>query len=364
MARRMLPLPPLVVYHNDPGEAAAVRLEYRGAVKASILDVVPPEVQLCWSKGKFYPTIADWTLFRTGVVRVGGLEKLSDAGRQWLFRDESPQTEVEKASGQLPGIVRAPGVPGGIFSASELAALFTAQVLPAQLEHSTRRGYWSSWQQVLTWGSAHGIMHKLLPMGLEDVQALVMELMMVGLAASSIKNILSCIESRHRMFGLAPPLLQGKMFVWMCKAVASVTGTPSRLRFPIGTHHILQMLAQSGISRLEQRAMLIMSVGTVACPRVAEAAQIQMCDLLWGHDAVYRASLRNALAIRITRRKQDSNRFGLYCRVPAGQLVEMLRAYVAAMGLLVHPRCTKAVHRGTRCSFCDPVWPHTVVGRT
>jgi hypothetical protein len=363
-ARRMAPLVPLVVYHSDPGAAAAVRIEYRNAVKSGILDVVPPEVKLSWSKGKFYPTIADWSQFSAGAVRVGGLEKMSAMGRQWLFRDESCQTEVEKAAGRLPGIARAPGAPGGIFSVPELAALFNAQVLPAQLEHSTRRSYWGSWQQVLTWGLAHGIMNKLLPMGLEDIQALVMELMMVGLAASSIKNIMSCVESRHRMFGLTPPLVHAKAFARMCKAVASVTGTPARLRFPIGTHHIQQMLALTGMSRLERRAVLITCVGTAACSRVDEAAQIQLCDLLWDHDAGYHVSLKGSLAIRIIRRKQDSGRFGLYVRLPAGCLVEALRDFVLAMGLRTDPRCTKTAHRGARCIFCDPVWPRAVVGRT
>ena len=133
-----------------------LNMEYQIAVNLGILDVVPPEVKLSWSKGKCYPTNTDWSQFSAGIVRVGGLEKMSAMGRQWLFRDESPQTEESQ---------------GGIFSAPELAALFNAQVLPAQLEHSTRRSYWGSGQQVLTWGLAHGIMNKLLPMGLEDIQA-------------------------------------------------------------------------------------------------------------------------------------------------------------------------------------------------
>jgi hypothetical protein len=33
------------------------------------------------------------------------------------------------------------------------------------------------------------------------------------------------------------------------------------------------------------------------------------------------------------------------------------------MQLRLDPRCTKAMQRGERCPFCDPVWPRTVVGR-
>ena len=90
---------------------------------------------------------------------------------------------------------------------------------------------------------------------------------------------------------------------------------------------------------------------------------MQLCDLLWDHDAPYHPSLLATLATRIIRRKQDSGRFGLYVRIPAGSLVEILRTYVAEMQLRTDPRCTKAAQRGATCPFCDPVGPKTVMGR-
>jgi hypothetical protein len=60
---------------------------------------------------------------------------------------------------------------------------------------------------------------------------------------------------------------------------------------------------------------------------------------------------------------QDSGSFGLYVRLPAGRVVEMLRAYVRDMQLRVDPRCSKASQHGARCPFCDPVWPKAVLGR-
>ena len=141
-------------------------------------------------------------------------------------------------------------------------------------------------------------------------------------------------------------------------------GSPSRLRFPIGTHQLLQMVALDGsMSPLERRALLVVLIGTACVSRVDEVAQMQVCDLLWNHDAAYHPSLWAALAIRIIRRKQDSGRFGLYVRLPAGMVVEMVRSYVKDMQLLLDLRCTKAIQRGARCPFCDPVWPRTVVGR-
>ena len=105
------------------------------------------------------------------------------------------------------------------------------------------------------------------------------------------------------------------------------------------------------------RAVLVVLVGTACVSRVDEVAQMQMCDLLWEHDAAYHQSLQAALAIRIIRRKQDTGRFGLYVRIPAGPVVEMLRAYVRDMQLILDPRCTMKAQRGARCLFCDPVWP-------
>ena len=360
---------PLVVYHADPEQAKQVAGEYRLAITAAVWEMVTgagaqPVSALSWAKTKHFPTLSDWSQFQSGTLKVGGLEKVSAAGRKWLFMNDSAKTEAEKAGGRLPGISRAAGAPSGIFSVGELRSLFDSQILPSQLEASTRKSYWGTWQMVLTWGLAHGILDKLLPMDAEDFRALVMEMLMLGLGAASIKNIMSAVQSRHRLAGLVPPLMQSRMFARIYKAVASVTGTPSRLRFPIGTHHLQQMISLDGrLSPLERRAILVTCVGTACVSRVDEMAQIQICDLLWGHDGPYHPRLLAALAIRIIRRKQDTGRFGLYVRVPAGRLVEMLRSYVKDMQLRVDPRCTKAAQRGATCPFCDPVWPKTVMGR-
>ena len=90
---------------------------------------------------------------------------------------------------------------------------------------------------------AHGIIDRLLPMALDNLEALIMKLMILGMATNSVKNMMACIQARHRMFGLAPPILQAKLVARIFKAVASTTGAPSRLRFPIGTHHLRQILA-------------------------------------------------------------------------------------------------------------------------
>ncbi len=85
-------------------------------------------------------------------------------------------------------------------------------------------------------------MDQLLPTSLSNLEALIMELMILGLAANSIKNMMAYIQARHRMCGLAQPNLQSKLFSQMSKAIASTTGAPARLRFPVGMHYLVQMV--------------------------------------------------------------------------------------------------------------------------
>ena len=80
--------------------------------------------------------------------------------------------------------------------------------MPSQLGQSSRKGYWGIWLLMLSWGLAQEKMHRLLPMSMEDVQALVMELMMLGMSANSLTNVMSCLEARYRLFGLTPSLVR------------------------------------------------------------------------------------------------------------------------------------------------------------
>lgn len=354
---------PAVVFTRDPEASKLVAAQHRAAFRAAIVEAVPPEFKIPWSKGNLMPSVTEAGWKTLAALPIGGLQKLSAEGRRWLFVNDSAATEAEKGEGMLPGISRAPDRGPGLFSASELTALFTEQILPSQLKQSSRKGYWGLWLLTLSWGLAHEQMHRLLPMSMEDVQAFVMELMMLGMSANSLKNVMSCLEARHRLFGLTPPLVAARAFNRLFKAIASVTGATSRIRFPVGTHQLLQMMALQGTSALERRAIMIVCIGTVCCSRVDELAQMQMCDLLWNWDAAYHQSLWAALAIRIIRRKQDSGRYGLYVRIPAGQLLVLFRAYLTDMGLLVDRRCTKEKKKGARCPYCDPVWPRTIMGR-
>jgi hypothetical protein len=351
-----------ILYHGDPVAARLVAVEYRAAVKAAVLENVLPELgaQLLWSES-YYPSVANIELI--AGARSAGLGRMTAEARHWLFHNDSALTEVERGDGILPGIQRAGGQPGEMLSTSELAKVFSTQVMPAELQPSSRAGYWSVWRQVLTFGLAHGTMDLLLPMKMEEMRALLMEFMMLGVSAGSLKNVLSAVEHRHRMAGLTPPLVERLAFKRIMKAVSSVSGTPSRLRFPIASHHLWQLLRLSHPSQMERFVVVIVCTGTVCCSRVVELANLQLCDLLWGHDGAFLLELANGMAIRIYKRKQDTGRFGLYVRIVAGLLVELLRAHVAELGLRKDPRCTKQAKPGARCPYCDPVFPRLRVGR-
>ncbi len=75
----------------------------------------------------------------------------------------------------------------------------------------------------------------------------------MGVTANSIKNLWSAIEHRHRLAHLPSPLAQRMAFKRTFKAVCAVRGAPSRLLFPIGTHHLARMLALVDLSPAQQR---------------------------------------------------------------------------------------------------------------
>ena len=354
---------PAVIYRADRAEAAEVAKEYRAAVRGAVIEVLPVEVAqgIQWSKS-YYPAVTDVGPLKE--LTVANLSRVPARIRDIIFKDERAVTEFERGDGLVPAVRRQGEERASLFSPAELAAIFDLQIAPAELQVSSRKGYWNSWRQVITFGLAHEIMHKILPMSITELKAFTLELLMSGDSANSIKNAWSAIEHRHRMAGLDPPLAPPLAFKRLFKAVASIKGTPGRLQFPIGAHHLRRFLSLVGLSRLELRSVLSTSLGTVGCCRVEEVANMQVCDLLWALDAAYHDSLIGGLAIRIYRRKQDTGRFGLYIRIPAGELVAWLRRYVAAMCLRTSNDCTKRANPGARCPVCDPVFPRTVVGRT
>ena len=354
---------PALVYSGDPVVAAAMAKDYRQGVLAALAEVLPPELfrSLTWAKNTFYPAISSLRLLDGQAVC--GLERLDGAILKTMLWDDSGVTEVERGDGIMPGVSRAGSGGGVMLNLSELTKIFAEAVAPAALAPATRVGYLNGWRQVVTFALAHDCVGQILPMSKQVLQGLTVDLLLAGVSANTIKNVWSAVQHRHDMAGIKPPLAEPRAFQKLFKAVASITGTPGQIQFPIGTHHIQQWFELVGLSTGELRAVLSTVLGTTACSRPVEVSNMQLCDLLWGHDGAFHVMLAGGLAIRIYKRKQDTGRFGLYVRIPDSPLVAWLKRWITSRGLRKSPRCTKGERPGARCQYCDPVFPRLVSGR-
>ena len=219
----------LAIYEHGAEAADDVAADLQNGVREMVLFALEPGTvgRLSWSTAGF-PTLASLD----GLAEDQLFASLETRVQQQLLDDESAQTAVERGDGHLPAI-RVKQARGRLPSVAQLAAVFDECVGPAKLEASTRKGYQAAWRLVITWGIAHECVGDLLPMALSTLKALTQELLMVGCAAGTIKNIWSGIEDRHRRFGHPLPLGGFGDFTRLYKAVPAVKGTPSRLIFQL-----------------------------------------------------------------------------------------------------------------------------------
>jgi hypothetical protein len=214
--------------------------------------------------------------------------------------------------------------------------------------------------------------HLLLPMTQATLKALTLELLMVGCASGTIKNVWCSFEDRHRRFGLPLPLGVADDFRRLYKAVCVVCREPSCICFPIGPHHVKQLLDLVGLTGAQLRDVLMCVTGVVLSCRVVEVAFLQICDFLWDRDGAYHpwylGSRLGTAAIRIYRRKQDTSGTGHYQRLGIAthdewNIVQRLRRYADQQGLRVSAECTKKKSPGARCRQCSPFFL-SEVGKT
>ena len=344
-------------YEHGAQAAGEVAEDLREAIKEMVaFNVLPTTLwALRWSAAGF-PTILN-----IGILRAeAAFWTLGESKMEHLLADNSAQTPVEAGDGHFPGVRAQPGQ-GRLLSSAQLTAIFQESIMPAALQQSTRAGYFSSWRLVVTWGVAHGEVDKLLPMSLDTLKAITQELLMVGCATGTIRNVWSAIEDRSRCFGYPLPLGIEGDFSRMARAVGSVRGEPSRLIFPVGVHHVKDLLELAGLTLTQRRNVFITVVGTVACLRVGEVSNLQICDCKFGHDAAWSQIYQGTMALRVYKRKQDQVRKGLYPRIGRA-ITSRLEAYVEELGLEVSDECTKDQSPGARCRVCPPLFPSTVAG--
>ena len=345
----------LAIYEHGQSAADDVAADIQAGVREMVVYALEPDVaeRVRWSTAVF-PTLASLE-----GLEVDGLFAMRSAEqRRALLEDQTAQTALERGDGLMPA-VRFKKVAGRLASLEQLAAGFNECVGPAQLEVGTRENYHAAWRMVVTWSIAHECVEDVIPMGKATLKALTLELMMVGCAAGTIRNVWSSIEDRHRRYGHPLPLGDFGDFRRLYKAVAAVRGAPSRIIFPIGSHHLKQLLGLLGLSDAQERDVLICCTGTALNCRVVEIVFLQICDFLWDFDMAFHILYRGTAAVRIYRRKQDTGRKGHYPRLGRASNIEWdlvlrLRAYAERRGLRVSERCSKGTAPGAWCPHCTP----------
>ncbi len=187
----------MATYEHGEQAAAVVAADLREGIQEMVaVNLMPSTVWSLRFTGHGFPTIDNVELLRAEAQ----FWSLGEAKLKHLLQDTSPRTAVEAGDGHIPA-VKAKRKVSRLSSAVELAAIFDECVMPAQLQQSSRVNYWGSWKTVLTWGVAHEEVKSLLPMTQETLKAITQEMLMVGCAAGTIRNLWAAIEDRHRVFG-------------------------------------------------------------------------------------------------------------------------------------------------------------------
>ena len=189
-------------YEHRDGAAAEVATDLFNGIKEMALTNLKPST--VWTLE--FTQHAFQTISNVGILAAEAqFSRLGEARMHHVLDDISQQTPVERGDGQLPA-VRAKGKTGRLSSSRQLADISDECVMPAHPAVGTREGYQSFWKSVITWAIAHDEVGSILPMTQTTLKAITQELMMIGCATGTIRNVWSTIEDRHRRYGYPLPL--------------------------------------------------------------------------------------------------------------------------------------------------------------
>ena len=160
------------------------------------------------------------------------------------------------------------------------------------------------------------------------LEALTMELLLMGSSVGSIRNIWSAIENRHRMYGHEPPLGEPGSFRRRIKALSSLRGQPSKLLFPMGRRHVRALLRLVGLTWTQKHNVLLVVTGTVMCARVSEPAGLLICNVFPDVDVPFDPVYQGGIGTKIVKRKNDTKRSGIMTRIPPGPVAERLLQWI------------------------------------
>jgi len=328
------------------------------ALRSEVLRRIGSEAarNVSWARSCM-PTLVDVEPLRAAVTRAG-------ADPAVLLADTSVQTAFEAAEGNWEDVANELAAHGAT-SVRESAAAFRLHVLPARLSMGTRGRHWAGWRTVLTWATAANQLGAILPMTLENFQALTYDMLCMLCPASTIRSVWDAVQGRHRHARVQSPMEAAGGYGCLQRCLNRFAGHQAAFKLPISKEWIHALLRSTVLDRAKLvplRNALATVVATIACLRPSEGAKLQVCDLWYDYDA--RAGLRYAkgtMALNIPKRKNDQERKGHAPRFgqatdPDLDVVHQLKTFLRVAGISVDPRCLKQQRPQARCKFCGPVF--------
>ena len=285
-----------------------------------------------------------------------------------LLLDYSAPTALEVADGNWLAAVSGFGAVPLDASVHDLAQAFDTHLWPACAAQRTRHKNWRHWCTVLTWGIVRKALPLLLPMSRDTLKAITWDLVSFRASRSQIVAVWSAISSRHRYFGLTPPIHEKGEFSRWVRAISCVMGRPLALKLPVHKSIIRTLLAWRPTGVADNRCRLLTALATIACLRVSEVAALQVCDLWFDHfTGMGIPGYEGSCGVHILKQKNDQQRKGHMpgigvSRDPTLDLVAQLRFWMEWMGLATQPGCTKRARPAARCPACPPLFSKTGKG--
>lgn len=290
-----------------------------------------------------------------------------------LFSNLSGRTPMELSDGNWPGLAASLGPPAGTATEVHRAAAFRRYILPStEGAPSTRVSAWRSWRGILTWATARGCLHRVLPMPSLTLQSLLWDLISLDCSFNIIKGYLDCIQGRHRRFGLASPVHGALSYSRLSRGLQRFQGRQRRFTYPIHRSLVAAILRHPVASLTQLRNCLAAALATTCCLRPCEGAALQSCDIFFNFDvASGLPGYVHTAAINIKSRKNDQIRRGHHPRLghaqhPRHDLVQQLRFFLSEAGLRPRRGCLKRCYPHARCLVCPPLFPRSsrAVGQT
>ena len=87
----------------------------------------------------------------------------------------------------------------------------------------------------------------------------------MGTPRSAVTAVWSAVQSRHRVAGLAPPIVGPGEFAAWVRCLSSIVGRPTALLFPVHRFIVAGLLRMRPSSLRDNRDRLMVALATICC---------------------------------------------------------------------------------------------------